>query len=563
MHFLALATDYDGTLAHDGFVAPETCEALRRLKESGRRLILVTGRELVPLKAAFAEFALFDLIVAENGAVLYDPGDGTETTLAAPPPHALVERLLDRQVGPLSIGRAVLATWEPHEREVLAAIHELGLELQITFNKGAVMVLPPGVNKASGLRAALRHLDISAPNVVAVGDAENDHAFLGACGCSAAVANALPALRNAADICLRRDHGAGVVELIDAILREDARILPPARRGLKIGHDEDGNDIYLEPDTRVLIGGDSGIGKSRFAKLLTERMVDRGLEFCVIDPEGDYEDLAHAVQIGSLTEPPLPGEALRLLHAADLNVVVNAVALSLAERRQLFADLLPSITELRRRTGRPHWLIIDEAHHILPAGHENVHKLPENIPAVVMITVSPRSLARQAVATAETILAFGRTAPEVIEVTASIQGHDVSPPGACAENEALCWFVGEPTPRRVKIDLPQQLHHRHSGKYAVGDVGPEHSFYFRGPKGSVFLRAHNLSSFLELADQIDDETWEYHLRAGDYSAWFRHVIKDEALARECEAISFERALTPRESRQRIREAVRQRYVATI
>ncbi|MDQ0327138.1 HAD superfamily hydrolase (TIGR01484 family) [Rhodopseudomonas julia] len=563
MHFLALATDYDGTLAHDGFVAPETCEALRRLKESGRRLILVTGRELVPLKAAFADFALFDLIIAENGAVLYEPRNGTETTLAEPPPHALVERLLERHVEPISIGRVILATWEPHEREVLAAIHELGLELQITFNKGAVMVLPPGVNKASGLRAALRHLDISAPNVVAVGDAENDHAFLGACGCSAAVANALPALRNAADIRLTRDHGAGVVELIDAILCQDAHILPPARRGLRIGNDADGEDIYIEADTRVLIGGDSGIGKSRFAKLLSERMVERGLEFCVIDPEGDYEDLDHAVQIGSLATPPLPGEALRLLHAADLNVVINAVALTLTERRQLFADLLPAITELHRHTGRPHWLIIDEAHHILPAGHENVHKLPESIPATVMITVSPRSLAHQAVAAAETILAFGKTAPEVIEIVAAIQGRDVAPPVACGENEALCWFVGEKVPRRIKIDLPQQLHHRHSGKYAVGDVGVEHSFYFRGARGSISLCAHNLSSFLELGYQVDDETWEYHLRAGDYSAWFRHVIKDEALARECEAISFDRSLSPQESRRRIREAVGRRYIATI
>ena len=46
------------------------------------------------------------------------------------------------------------------------------------FNKGAVMILPSGVNKATGLAAALEELGLSPHNVVGVGDAENDHAFL-------------------------------------------------------------------------------------------------------------------------------------------------------------------------------------------------------------------------------------------------------------------------------------------------------------------------------------------------------------------------------------------------
>ena len=79
---------------------------------------------------------------------------------------------------------------------MLEAIHELGLEWQIIFNKGAVMVLPPGVNKASGLAAALEALQLSPVNVVGIGDAENDHAFLSLCGCSVAVANALDAVKD-------------------------------------------------------------------------------------------------------------------------------------------------------------------------------------------------------------------------------------------------------------------------------------------------------------------------------------------------------------------------------
>ena len=179
MYFLALATDYDGTLAHDGVVDPETIEALRQLKQSGRRVILVTGRELADLQRAFPELDLCDMAVVENGALLSNPTTDRETPVADPPPEAFVRRLQELNVRPLSIGRSIVATWEPMETVVLEAIRELGLELQITFNKGAVMVLPAGISKASGLEAALGELGLSRHNLVGVGDAENDRSSFG------------------------------------------------------------------------------------------------------------------------------------------------------------------------------------------------------------------------------------------------------------------------------------------------------------------------------------------------------------------------------------------------
>jgi HAD superfamily hydrolase (TIGR01484 family) len=89
----------------------------------------------------------------------------------------------------------IVATWTPHEQVVLDTIRALGLELQVIFNKGAVMVLPSGVNKAFGLRAALAELALSAHNTVAIGDAENDHALLAECELGVAVDNALPRAR--------------------------------------------------------------------------------------------------------------------------------------------------------------------------------------------------------------------------------------------------------------------------------------------------------------------------------------------------------------------------------
>src|SRR5689334_993790 len=166
MRYLALAADYDGTLAHHGKVSESTVEALRRLKESGRKLLMVTGRELPDLAKTFDHIDVFDRIVAENGALLYNPATREETVLAEAPPPQFVELLYARGVARISVGRVIVATWEPHQKEVLETIQELGLEKQVIFNKGAVMVLPSGINKATGLTAGLLQLGLSPHNCV-------------------------------------------------------------------------------------------------------------------------------------------------------------------------------------------------------------------------------------------------------------------------------------------------------------------------------------------------------------------------------------------------------------
>jgi HAD superfamily hydrolase (TIGR01484 family) len=213
----ALATDFDGTLAHDGKVNETTLQGVLRLKQAGYRLIMVTGRELNDLIATFPQIDVFDLLVLENGAVLYEPATGKSEALAALPPPEFITRLIEKGM-PVDVGKVIVATWEPHEAEVLAAIKELGLDLQVIFNKGAVMILPSGVNKATGLRAALSVMGLETAEVVGVGDAENDHAFLDICGFSVAVANALPSIRDKVHHITVADHGEGVVELIDCLL---------------------------------------------------------------------------------------------------------------------------------------------------------------------------------------------------------------------------------------------------------------------------------------------------------------------------------------------------------
>lgn len=215
--YSALATDFDGTIAHDGVVDEATLDALLRVRASRLRLILVTGRELESLFATFARTDIFDRVVAENGAVIYTPAGGVTRVLAPPPPPELLRLLTERQV-PFRVGRSVIDTFEPHEHTVLTAIRDLGLEWHVAFNKGAVMVLPSGITKATGLAPVLEELAIPAARTVGVGDAENDHAFLQMCGRSVAVANALPAVKQTAHLVTTGARGAGVIELIELIL---------------------------------------------------------------------------------------------------------------------------------------------------------------------------------------------------------------------------------------------------------------------------------------------------------------------------------------------------------
>lgn len=221
MHFHALATDYDGTLAHLGTVKASTIAKLEKLRASGRKLLLVTGRQLDDLLQAFPRADIFDSIVAENGALLYSPHTRKERLLADPVPHGFVEELRRRNVSPIAVGRSIVATLRPHENAVLQALADLGLDRQIIFNKEAVMILPAGTNKASGLLAALREMKISPRNVVAVGDAENDVHMLEECGCGVAVANALDSVKANADLVTSAHDGAGVEELIAEILEND------------------------------------------------------------------------------------------------------------------------------------------------------------------------------------------------------------------------------------------------------------------------------------------------------------------------------------------------------
>jgi hydroxymethylpyrimidine pyrophosphatase-like HAD family hydrolase len=460
MYFIALATDYDGTIAEDGVVADATLEALHELKQSGRKLLLVTGRQLPDLRNVLPEIALFDLIVAENGGLLFDPKTGEETLLSPQPPQLFLDVLRARDV-PVSAGRCIVATEEPHQHAVLEAIRELGLELQIIFNKGAVMVLPAGVSKASGLEAALALLELSPHNVVGIGDAENDHAFLRFCGCAVAVANALPMLKESADFVTEEPRGTGVASLVRRMIADDLAGLTQElpRQAIELALDETGAPIGISPrGGTLLIAGMSGGGKSTVATGLLERFLDGGFQFCVIDPEGDYAELENTVSLGDAKHEPRLEEAVELLRHVKENLVINLLGVQLDERPRYFARLFPRLCQLRAETARPHWMLIDEAHHMMPPEWATATTLPQQLQGTIFVTVHPDHVARAALETVSFVVAVGVNPESTLRAFCGALGEE--PPEMCngqiERGLAYLWERKERRLRRVRINEPRQ-----------------------------------------------------------------------------------------------------------
>jgi hydroxymethylpyrimidine pyrophosphatase-like HAD family hydrolase/energy-coupling factor transporter ATP-binding protein EcfA2 len=562
MRYLALATDYDGTLARDGVAAPAAIDAVRRMRETGRRAILVTGRILDDLRETFDAFEVFDRIVAENGAVVLDPSTRATRRLADPPPPALLGRLREAGAEPLLAGEIVVATREPYERQALEAIKDLGLELQVVFNKGAVMILPSSVNKATGLAAALADLRLSAHNVVGIGDAENDHAFLDACDLSVAVANALPAVKERADHVTQSGWGDGVAELVEQVLADDLAAIDARtdRHDVSIGSRE-GRVLRIKPyRENVLLAGPSGSGKSTLATAFLEHVAEHDYQFCLIDPEGDYEELDGAVVLGTPRDAVASDAVLKALADPATSVVVNLLGVSLEERPTYFARLLPEVQTLRAETGRPHWLVVDEAHHLLP--HEIAAgplTMPTDLFGAMFVTIHPERMAREVLRRIDVVLAPAKGFAEVIEGFAGAIG--VEPPDLSGvdaeEGDVVAWRRPNGEVFCVRADPPRDRQRRHVRKYAEGDV-PER-FVFTGADGRLRLEVQNLALFVQIAKGLDDDTWLYHLRRGDYSAWFRDAIKDRQLADEAATIERELADDAGASRDRIRRAIDARY----
>ena len=573
MNVHVFATDYDGTIAERNTVPAATARALERVRSTGRKLLLVTGRMLSDLQRVCPDAdRMFDAIVAENGALVYFPERREMRRVGDAPEPALLDALRRRGVR-FDVGSAIVATDAPFAEAALSAIRETGVERTLVFNKDALMLLPGGVTKGTGLAAVLTALELSPHNMVGIGDAENDHAFLAMSEFAVAVADAVPALRERADYVTRQPGPRGAVEFIEEhLLRDVVDIVPRLRRhDLALGDQPDGTPVTVPAHgTRLLVVGPTATGKSTLTGVLAERVLESGRSLLLIDPEGDYRTLAElerVVVFGGKGEQalPAPEELDQLLRHPGTSLVLDLSAMSMAEKVGYATKVLGVTRAVRSATGLPHWLIIDEAHHVLPA---------EGSPAADLLQPGAESMALITLAAGDLAPAVRRL-PSVIASTdmGALQQAVLSARGArglmsarsSADDRplgkgeaAFAWLDSDARLARFRPGKRRVSHRRHIRKYTEGELPPDRSFFFRGPTGSLNLRAANLARFVELAEGVDEATWQHHFQQGDYSVWLRDMIKDPDLA--AEVATLERSgIAAAESRPQVLEKIRQKY----
>ena len=545
VRFSVLALDYDGTIATDGALDPDVRRAIADVRARGITVIIVTGRILDELRRLAGDLRFVDAVVAENGAVMAFPESGRSTVLASPAPETLVAALRASGV-PIEVGQCVIEADAQSAAAILAHVRTLELPQILIFNRGRLMVLPTGVNKALGLREVLRTLRLSPHNTIGIGDAENDHDLLDTCELGVAVAWGSSRLKARADEIL---DGSGPSAVAAYIRRtaEQPRIPPDrvGRRHVALGHDAKGQPVALAVRGRnVLIVGDPKSGKSWVAGLLCEQMILHRYSTCVVDPEGDYsglEALPGVVVLGGTADGPSPRELRVALRYPDVNVVLDLSRMRHAKKWSYIRALLPGLADLRRRTGVPHRILLDEAHYFL---HEaGISKLLDlELAGYTLVTYQPSQLHPDVLAASEAIVATRLTDPREMEALAI----SCNWPTACRHvvsqlelgQGALLSTAGDGRGTVTVVQLAPRLtsHVRHREKYLDVPVAQDRAFVFSKDDRSAHPRAASLREFSVAVASRPVEQLEAFLRRGDFSRWIADVFGDNALAAEVDAI---------------------------
>jgi hydroxymethylpyrimidine pyrophosphatase-like HAD family hydrolase len=549
MKLAALALDYDGTIAVDGVLDPEVRRAIAAARQHGIVVVLVTGRRLADLGRVAGDLTCFDVVVGENGAVLHFPASGRHVVIGHPPDQTFVENLRHRGVQ-VDVGETVVETDAAAACAALDVLRRLEQPLVLAFNRGRLMVLPQAVSKSTGLRHALTALRVSIHNAVGIGDAENDHDLLDACEVGVAVAWGSAALRAVADEVIPGSGPADVAAYIDRIIRQPRlSAAQMGRRRLVLGRQHDGETVSLAVRGRtMLIAGEPGTGKSWLAGLLCEQLILQEYCLCIIDPEGDYrslETLPGVITLGGDDPPPSPRELIKAFRHPDVSVIVDLSKLSHRDKNEYLDTLLPLLVTLRRRTGLPHKILLDEAHYFL-GGPDASRLIDPELAGYILVTYRVSGLARSIQTSCDSVVIVTRETDPCEADTLMAMCHPLPPPIArsiftdLASNEAALLPGAEESQGRVlRFQLAPRLtlHVRHQSKYLDMPVLEAQAFVFTD-NGRPGPRARTLKDFIGLLAALQPERLHAHLVRHDFSRWLADVFRDHPLAahvRELEA----------------------------
>ena len=373
-------------------------------------------------------------------------------------------------------------------------------------------------------------------------------------------------LEEAASFVTESPRGAGVAELADRLIATDLVEVDATSSRQRVALIRVVDDTLCFSPTRqsILLAGSSGDGKSTLSTGLLERLNEKQFQYCVIDPEGDYEGTDEAICIGSAEQAPTAGSVMELLRKIGNNVVVNLLGMRLADRPGFLAALLPDLLSLRTRTGRPHFVVVDEAHHMLPANWDpGGVALPAEMKGFLFITVHPDRLSARVLECIDRIIVVGGEPYSALRGFCDVRGLSFPQGDVVLEHgDALTLTPSDPDPMQAKVIPGTGLRRRHLRRYFEGRLGEDKSFFFRGPDERLNLRAHNLTLFVELGDGVDEATWQWHREQGDYSRWIEDFIKDPELAAEVGGIE-QGSVLPKEARRRLHDAWAALHIAGV
>jgi hydroxymethylpyrimidine pyrophosphatase-like HAD family hydrolase len=539
MKFGVLALDYDGTIARAGVLHPEVRAAIADARGRGIVVIIVTGRILTELQRAVGNLDFVDAVVAENGAVL-SFRNGQTRIIGHLPPQIFLEELRRRGVA-FKSGQCVVEADASVAPAILATIRDLQLPLVILFNRGRLMVLPQAISKGTGLRNALNILRLSPHNAIAIGDAENDHDLLAECELAVAVGWGSRMLQAEADEVVNGDGPSAIAAYIRRATtqtRLDAGRL--GRHRLTVGTEQDERPLTTDIRARnILIVGEPRSGKSWANGLLCEQMITQGYSLCVIDPEGDYEGLESlpgVVVLRATDQPPEMTDVARALRHFDLSVVVDLSRIHLREKTEYLKAVLPMLASLRRTTGLPHRIVVDEAHYFL---HEpNIKQLLDmELGAYTIVTYRPSDLHPDLLLAIDIVVAKRLTDVHEVETLLAMAKHkkvDPRVPSILCElstDEAVAFArEAEGQFRRFRL-LPRLTSHvRHRAKYFDFQVVSGQDFVFTDHGKPIGSPARSLKQFATLLQGYPASVVGDHARRGDFSRWIANVFCDHSLA---------------------------------
>lgn len=541
MRLAAIAIDYDGTIAVNDTMDPAVRAAIGEARDAGIAVILATGRRLDDLRRVAGDLSCFDVVVAENGAVIDFPLRGRHVVLGHPPHPDFVAELRRRGVS-CEVGEALVEADANASAVIIQVIHALELPLVLTFNRGRVMALPQAIGKSTGLRQALTTLRISIHNTIAIGDAENDHDLLDAAEVGVAVEWGSTALRAVADEIIR---GSGPAE-VGKYLRQLARTreltsAQMGRRRILLGHRHDGTPVNMAFRGRpVLIAGEPGTGKSWIAGLMCEQLILQGYCLCVVDPEGDYaslEALPGVVVLGGDDPPPNARELTRALRHPDVSIVVDLSKVGHREKVHYLETVMDLLLRLRRQTGLPHRIVVDEAHYLI-ARKPSWARNPEELRGQTLITYRLSSLMRGVSLPQDVAIVVTKESdpPEIDTLCGLCRATGVSIPSSALTDLLVNEAAILPGPEEscgcvMRFEIAQRLtaHVRHRTKYLDMPVNDWQAFVFTD-EGRPVARAQTLKEFVGLIMTLPASVVKGHLARHDFSRWLDSVFRDGVLA---------------------------------